>query len=64
VKPELHEHVNEPTVLVHVERLDAQLCKFNKHSLKLLQTTPFPVKPVLQAHVNDPSISVQTERPT
>ena len=61
----LHVHVNEPTVLAHVDTPPAaQLCVFKVHSLLSVHATPFPVKPVLHAHVNEPAVLVQADVPT
>jgi len=49
--------VNEPAVSTQFA-VAAQLCKFNVHSLRLVQLTPLPVKPDLQAHVNEPTVSM------
>ena len=54
--PELHAHVYDPTVFVHVAVIAQEFdCA---HSFTSAHVLPSPVKPVLHAHVYDPIVFV------
>jgi hypothetical protein len=57
--------MNEPLVLVHCEKDNAQLLKLElEHSLMSLQLTPSPVNPGPQPQKNDPTVLVHPDPPT
>jgi len=58
VKPELHEQVKPPVVLVQVE-LASQSSVLAVHSLMSEQEVPLPVKPELHEQVKPPLVLVQ-----